>query len=65
MSVSIDDFLNNIYLISRETGSFVISGQPDGLLNVSVGSVTDMARKPGKQRLLDYRSFHFLSSIVN
>ena len=61
MSVSIDNFLKNVYLMSQETGSPVTSSQLAGRLNVSVAAVTDMARKLGKQGLLDYRPYKALA----
>lgn len=60
MSVSIDNFLKNVYLLNQETGSPVTSSLLAGRLEVSVAAVTDMARKLGKQGLLDYRPYKAL-----
>lgn len=60
MSVSIDNFLKNIYLLSQETGSSVTSSILAERLEISVAAVTDMARKLGRQGLLDYRPYRAL-----
>jgi DtxR family Mn-dependent transcriptional regulator len=61
MSVSIDNFLKNIYLLSQETGSPVTSSHLARQLEVSVAAVTDMARKLGEQGLVDYRPYKALT----
>lgn len=61
MSVSIDNFLKNIYLLNQETGSPVTSSHLAGRLDVSVAAVTDMGRKLGKQGLVDYRPYKALT----
>jgi len=60
MSVSVDNFLKNIYLLSQETGCSVTSSILAKRLDISVAAVTDMARKLGRQGLLDYRPYRAL-----
>ncbi|WP_291855695.1 metal-dependent transcriptional regulator [Marinilabilia sp.] len=61
MSVSVDNFLKNVYLLNQETGSPVTSSHLAGRLEISVAAVTDMARKLGAQGLLDYRPYKALT----
>lgn len=61
MSVSIDNFLKNIYLLNQETAGAVTSSNLAGRLEVSVAAVTDMARKLGKQGLVDYKPYKALN----
>lgn len=60
MSVSIDNFLKNVYLLNQETTVAVTSSNLASRLEVSVAAVTDMARKLGKQGLVDYKPYKAL-----
>ncbi|PWD99805.1 metal-dependent transcriptional regulator [Marinilabilia rubra] len=60
MSVSTENFLKNIYLLNQEGQSPVTSSLLAEKLNVSVAAVTDMARKMGKQGVLDYKPYRSL-----
>lgn len=60
MSVSIDNFLKNIYLLNQETAGAVTSSNLAGRLEISVAAVTDMARKLGKQGVVDYKPYKAL-----
>lgn len=60
MSVSTENFLKNVFLLNQEGQSPVTSSLLAEKLNVSVAAVTDMARKMGKQGLLDYKPYRAL-----
>ncbi len=60
MSVSVDNFLKNVFLLTQESPNPVTSSVLAERLGVSGAAVTDMARKLGKKGWLDYRPYQAL-----
>lgn len=60
MSVSVDNFLKNVYLLSQERTVSATTSNLAVRLNISASAVTDMARKLGRKGLLDYKPYQML-----
>ncbi len=60
MSISIDDFLKNLYLLGLEGKKGVSGSRLAERLNVSGAAITDMARKLSQRGLLRYEPYRAL-----
>lgn len=61
MSISIDNFLKTIFLLSQEKPGDVSRSLLASRLNVSSAAVTDMARKLALRGLVDYSPYKYLT----
>jgi DtxR family Mn-dependent transcriptional regulator len=60
VSISIENFLKNIYLLEQNPGSDTRPGSLARALSISNAAATDMAKKLAERRLVDYEKYKAL-----